>query len=96
VHRVADCISKRVRFAVPQPTEWQNIGNQIKTAMILTRLDFVGVRYRRRDHHDMVATNFRFRLGMNGTISPLRMAIAIRTADKIAAMPIAPIEDSSP
>jgi hypothetical protein len=32
--RVADCIAGRIWFGIPQPTEWQNIGNQIKTAMI--------------------------------------------------------------
>jgi len=41
VHRVADCMIRRV---VPQPTEWQGIGNQIDAAMILARSDFVGVR----------------------------------------------------
>jgi hypothetical protein len=28
-------------LAVPQPTEWQHIGNQINTKMILVRSDFV-------------------------------------------------------
>src|SRR6516164_4100992 len=34
-----DCI----RFAIPQPTEWQRVGNQIDAAMILARSDFVNV-----------------------------------------------------
>jgi hypothetical protein len=29
---VADCITDCVRLAVPQPTEWQRIGNQIDAA----------------------------------------------------------------
>jgi hypothetical protein len=29
-----------VWLAVPQPTEWQSIGNQIDTAMIFARADF--------------------------------------------------------
>ena len=31
VHRVADCIIRRV---IPQPTEWENIRNQINAAFI--------------------------------------------------------------
>jgi len=38
VHCVADCITGRV---IPQPTEWQRIGNQINAATILARADFV-------------------------------------------------------
>jgi hypothetical protein len=41
VHRVADCI---IRRAVPQPTEWQHIGNQINAAMIFALSDFIDVR----------------------------------------------------
>jgi hypothetical protein len=40
MHRVADCIIRRV---VPQPTEWQHIGNQIDATMIFARADFVNV-----------------------------------------------------
>ena len=40
VHRVADCMIRRV---IPQPTEWQRIGNEINAAMILARADFVNV-----------------------------------------------------
>ncbi len=34
-----------IEFApvVPQPTEWQHIGNQIDAAMIFARSDFVGM-----------------------------------------------------
>ena len=32
--RVSDGIRDGVRLAVPQPTEWQRIGNQIDAAMI--------------------------------------------------------------
>jgi hypothetical protein len=38
---VADCVLDRVWFAVPQPTEWQRIGNQIDAAMIFARSHFV-------------------------------------------------------
>ena len=34
VYRVADCIIGRV---VPQPTEWQRIGNPINAALIFAR-----------------------------------------------------------
>jgi hypothetical protein len=36
---VADC----VWLAIPQPTEWQRIGDQIDAAMIFARADFVNV-----------------------------------------------------
>jgi len=32
--RESNCIADGVRFAVPQPTEWQRIGNEIDAAMI--------------------------------------------------------------
>ena len=41
--RVADCIAGRIRFAVPQTTEWQGIADEIDAAMILARVDFVNV-----------------------------------------------------
>jgi hypothetical protein len=44
--RVLDCVTDRVRLAVPQPTEWQRIGDQIGAAFIFARADFVN-RYRR-------------------------------------------------
>jgi hypothetical protein len=34
---VADCVGYRVWFVVPQRTEWQRIGNQIKAAFIFAR-----------------------------------------------------------
>ena len=40
MHRVADCIIRRV---ILQPTEWQNVGNQINAAFIFARSDFVKV-----------------------------------------------------
>jgi len=36
VLRVPDCIRNGIRPAVPQPTEWQRIGNYIDAAMILS------------------------------------------------------------
>jgi hypothetical protein len=41
--RVAGCIADRIRFTVPQATEWQHIGNQIDAAMITARANFVSV-----------------------------------------------------
>jgi hypothetical protein len=35
--RIADC----VRPVIPQPTEWQRIGNQIDAALVFARTDFV-------------------------------------------------------
>jgi hypothetical protein len=43
VLRVSDCITDRVRFAIPQPTEWQHIADQINAEMIFARSDFVNV-----------------------------------------------------
>ena len=39
--RVSDCVADRIRLAVPQPTEWQRIGDQIDTASILARTNFI-------------------------------------------------------
>lgn len=41
VWALADCVSDRVGFAIPQPTEWQRSGNQIDAAFIFARADFV-------------------------------------------------------
>jgi len=38
VYCVSDCIAHRVRFAIPQPTEWQRIGDQIEAAFIFAPL----------------------------------------------------------
>ena len=32
--RISDCVADRVWLGVPQPTEWQRIGNQINAASI--------------------------------------------------------------
>ena len=40
---IADCVTDCTRLVVPQPTEWQRIGNQIDAAMIFARADFVKV-----------------------------------------------------
>ena len=53
--RISDCIADRVRFAVPQPPEWQCIGDQIDAAMIFARSDFVEVHSGFRE-----TDNFRF------------------------------------
>jgi hypothetical protein len=34
VHRVANGVADRIRLAVPQPTERQNIGNEINAARL--------------------------------------------------------------
>ena len=34
---VADCIADRIRLAIPQPTEWQCIGDEIDAAFIFAR-----------------------------------------------------------
>ena len=43
MHRVSDCIREGVRFAMPQPTEWQRIGDEIKAAFVFARADLVFV-----------------------------------------------------
>ena len=53
MHRVADCMIRRV---IPQPTEWENIGNQIDAAMIFARADFVNMD--RRLHRSWTFNHF--------------------------------------
>src|SRR5262245_43155750 len=48
--RVPDCIADRIRLAVPQPTEWQGIADQIDAAMIFARVDFIFVHGFDRSH----------------------------------------------
>jgi len=58
VHRVAGCIPECIRPIVPQPAEWQCIGNQIDAAMIFARVNFVSVLraiHRDRLYHFAVA-----------------------------------------
>jgi hypothetical protein len=58
---VSDSVGDSVRFAVAQPTEWQRIGNQIDTAMIFARADFVNAHgYGKRfiDRADEMLTAF--------------------------------------
>ena len=40
---VSDCVRDGVWLAIPKPTEWQRIGNQIDAAMIFARAHFVNV-----------------------------------------------------
>ena len=35
---VSDCVGDSVSIAIPQPTEWQRIGNQIEAAFIFAPL----------------------------------------------------------
>jgi hypothetical protein len=37
---VADSVIDCIRPRVPQPTEWQHIGNQIDAAFVVARADF--------------------------------------------------------
>ena len=39
--RVVDCVANCVWLAVPQPTKWQRIGNQIDAPFILVQADLV-------------------------------------------------------
>jgi hypothetical protein len=43
VLRVSYCVRDGIRFAVPQPTKWQRIGNQIDAAFIFAQSSFVSV-----------------------------------------------------
>jgi hypothetical protein len=38
---ISDCVRDGVWFAIPQPSDWQNIANQIETAMIFARAYFL-------------------------------------------------------
>ena len=40
---VADCVADCIRPAIPQATEWQDIGNQIDATFIFAGADFVSV-----------------------------------------------------
>jgi hypothetical protein len=48
--RISDYITDSVWSAIQEPTEWQRIGNQIDTAFIFARADFVNVSKNRRWH----------------------------------------------
>ena len=39
--RVSDSVRNGIRPIVPQPPEWERIGNEINTAMIFAPADFV-------------------------------------------------------
>jgi len=41
--RVINCVADRVWITIPKPAEWQHIGNQIGSAMIFARSDFINV-----------------------------------------------------
>jgi hypothetical protein len=41
---ISNCIADSVWFAIPQPTEWQHIGDQIDAAFIIARANLLGVR----------------------------------------------------
>ena len=51
MRRLTDCIADRAELAIPQPTEWQRVGNQIDAAFSFAGADFVnahGMPNRRR------------------------------------------------
>jgi len=39
--RVSDGVADCIRLAIPQPTEWRRIGDEIEAAFIFARVDFV-------------------------------------------------------
>ena len=43
--RISECIRDGASIAIPQPTKWQRIGNQIDAAFIPARADFVNVHF---------------------------------------------------
>ena len=47
---IGDRIADSIRLAVPQPTEWQRIGDEIKAAMIFAGADFVKNRLVKERH----------------------------------------------
>jgi hypothetical protein len=55
MYGVSDCIVDRVWLAIPQATEWQRIGDQIKAAMIFAGPDLVNVHRNRRWHHGRIS-----------------------------------------
>ena len=40
---VADCVGHCIWLAIPHPTEWQRVGDQIDAALVAARMDFVNV-----------------------------------------------------
>jgi hypothetical protein len=40
---ITDCVRDGVWPGIPQPTEWQRIEDEIDTAIVFTRADFVSV-----------------------------------------------------
>jgi hypothetical protein len=46
--RESDCVRDRIRTAIPEPTEWQYIGDQIDAAFMFARSDFVNVHQSQR------------------------------------------------
>src|SRR5262245_40337680 len=76
MHGVADCIIRRV---IPEPTEWQNVGNQINAAFIFARSYFVFVHefdrsHRRRRFFVLFACFLRTNIGC-GLCAPLMCSI---------------------
>jgi hypothetical protein len=41
---VSDCIRDGIGIAIPQPTEWERIGNQINAAFMFAGSDFVNAK----------------------------------------------------
>jgi hypothetical protein len=58
MQRIADCIIRRV---IPQPTEWQRIGDQINAAMIfalLAKKVIRGVLGQRSSNNERLGSHF--------------------------------------
>jgi hypothetical protein len=43
VFGVSDCVRDSILLGIPEPPEWQRIGNQIDAAMIFARANVVNV-----------------------------------------------------
>ena len=41
--RVSDCVGDGVRIAIPQPTEWQRIGNEIEAYLLADLAQVISV-----------------------------------------------------
>jgi hypothetical protein len=62
---VSDCIRDSIGIAIPQPTEWQHIGNEIDAAFIFARTNFVNVHRKPRavsyaclDHSSFIGSRY--------------------------------------
>jgi hypothetical protein len=89
-------IADRVWFAVPEPTEWQRIGNQINAALVFAWSDFVNVH---RIFFTMLqrdgATALRFRREVDGERICLESGAAERNAFRSAQKQLCSLRDQT-